>query len=133
MTIIVGYTPKPQGRAAVDAAVQIAKATDDTLFVINAGVGEAVDDPQVASTQHMQELSDYLDSTGVKHEVRQYLRGNEPVEEILALEASLPDVRMIVIGTPRRSLVGKFLLGSIAQRIISQSEVPVLSVKAPRK
>ncbi|MDK8347471.1 universal stress protein [Brevibacterium sp. UMB1308A] len=133
MTIIVGYVPKPQGRSAVDTAVQLAKDTGDTLFVVNAGVGEAVDDPLVASPQHLQELRDHLGTTGVPHEVHQFLRGNDPVEEILALEETLPDVRMIVIGTPRRSRVGKLLLGSIAQSIISQATAPVLCVKAPRK
>ena len=51
MTIIVGYVPKPQGKSAVDTAVRIAKDTGDSLFVVNAGVGEAVDDPLVATPQ----------------------------------------------------------------------------------
>lgn len=133
MTIIVGYTPKPQGRAAVDAATRIAKATHDKLFVVNAAVGEAADDPQVATQEQLNDIRSFLEENGVDHEVHQFLRGSEAVEEILALEEALPDVRMIVIGTPRRSRVGKLLLGSIAQSIISQSNVPVLCVKAPVK
>lgn len=133
MTIIVGYVPKPQGKSAVDTAVRIAKDTGDSLFVVNAGVGEAVDDPLVATPQQLENIREHLDTTGVPHEVRQYLRGNDAVEEILALEEDLPDVRMIVIGTPRRSRVGKLLLGSIAQNIISRATTPVLCVKAPRK
>ena len=133
MTIIVGYVPKPQGKSAVDTAVRIAKDTGDSLFVVNAGVGEAVDDPLVASPQELNDLREQLASTGVPYEVHQFLRGNDAVEEILALEEDLPDVRMIVIGTPRRSRVGKLLLGSIAQNIISRATSPVLCVKAPRR
>lgn len=39
---------------------------------------------------------------------------------------------LIVVGVRRRSPVGKFLLGSAAQRIILEAEVPVLTVKEPR-
>lgn len=38
---------------------------------------------------------------------------------------------LIVVGVRRRSPVGKFLLGSAAQRIILEAEVPVLTVKEP--
>ncbi|MCW2811511.1 MAG: hypothetical protein JWP61_1969, partial [Friedmanniella sp.] len=37
---------------------------------------------------------------------------------------------LLVIGARRRSPVGKFLLGSVTQTLILQSEVPVLVVKA---
>lgn len=38
---------------------------------------------------------------------------------------------LIVVGVRRRSPVGKFLLGSAAQRIILEAEAPVLTVKEP--
>jgi len=38
---------------------------------------------------------------------------------------------LLVIGARRRSPVGKFLLGSVTQTIILQSDVPVLVVKDP--
>ena len=129
MTIIVGFTPRPRGHAAVAKAVEIAKATGDHLFVVNAGVGEAADDKEVASAAEIERLRAQLDGADVSHEVHQFLRGNDAVEEILALEEALPDVSMIVIGVRKRSVVGKLILGSSAQRIIMNAQAPVLSVK----
>ncbi|MGO1782472.1 MAG: universal stress protein, partial [Brevibacterium aurantiacum] len=53
--------------------------------------------------------------------------------ELLALAEATEDTRMIVIGSRRRSPVGKLIMGSTAQRIILDSDVPVVSVKADRK
>jgi nucleotide-binding universal stress UspA family protein len=39
---------------------------------------------------------------------------------------------LLVIGARRRSPVGKAFLGSIAQNVILDADVPVLVVKSPR-
>ena len=36
MTILVGYTPNPEGMAAVEFGIRQARAFDDTLLVLNA-------------------------------------------------------------------------------------------------
>ncbi|MFE1083840.1 universal stress protein [Brevibacterium sediminis] len=41
------------------------------------------------------------------------------------------DASLIVIGVRRRSPVGKFLLGSAAQKIILEAPIPVLTAKEP--
>lgn len=130
MTILVGYAPSPEGLAAVDFGIRQARAFDDVLLVLNAGIGEAVDERGVASESDLSEVAKKLQSAGIKYELKQFLRGNDAAEEILALTEADPEVTMIVIGSRRRSAVGKLIMGSSAQRIILGSAVPVVSVKA---
>lgn len=130
MTILVGYTPNPEGTAAVEFGIRQARAFDDTLFVLNAGIGESKDERGVASEEQLAEIVKKLQSAGIKYELKQFLRGNDAVEEILALAEASPEVSMIIIGSRKRSVVGKLIMGSSAQRIILGSPVPVVSVKA---
>jgi nucleotide-binding universal stress UspA family protein len=51
-------------------------------------------------------------------------------EKVLQLTGET-GAELLVIGARRRSPVGKFLLGSITQTIILESDVPVLVVKDP--
>jgi nucleotide-binding universal stress UspA family protein len=65
----------------------------------------------------------------VEHEFRQLVRGHEPAEEVVDLADEL-GAELIVIGMRHRTAVGKFLLGSSAQRILLGARCPVLAVKA---
>ena len=131
MTIVVGYSPSSEGLAAVRFGIEQARAFDDLLIVLNAGIGDSPTERGVASEEDLAGVADVLEKSGVRHDLRQFLRGNDPVEEILALAEATPETRMIVIGSRKRSAVGKLFMGSIAQRIILEAEVPVVSVKDP--
>jgi len=50
-------------------------------------------------------------------------------EQLLALAGAGTDV--VVLPVRRRSATMKFLLGSIAQRVIGEAPCPVVTVKAP--
>ncbi|MGO1310917.1 MAG: universal stress protein, partial [Brevibacterium aurantiacum] len=60
-------------------------------------------------------------------------RGSEydPAEQILDAAAEV-GAELIVLGTRKRTPVGKFLLGSTIQRVILEAVCPVLCVKASR-
>lgn len=51
----------------------------------------------------------------------------EAVEAVIAATGA----RLLVIGLRRPSAVGKLILGSNAQRILLDVDIPVLAVKAP--
>jgi nucleotide-binding universal stress UspA family protein len=52
----------------------------------------------------------------------------QPAAEIIAA-AQKHHCDVIVMGTQSRSALGNFLVGSVAMRVISESPIPVLSVK----
>jgi len=129
--IVVGYVPKPEGRAALRRAVEEAKLRDSRLVVINSHRGgrDFDSDDAVESEAQLEEVRSELDATGVPHEVRQLVRGLDPAEDLVEL-ANDVDAELIIIGLRRRTPVGKLILGSNAQRVLLDARCPVLAVKA---
>jgi nucleotide-binding universal stress UspA family protein len=130
-TIVVGYVPKPEGKAALRRAAQEAKLRDSRLVVVNSHRGgrEFDRDDAIESEAQLQEVKSELDSHGVEHDVRQLVRGMDPAEDLVNV-ANEVDAELIVIGLRRRSPVGKLILGSNAQRVLLDAPCPVLAVKA---
>ncbi len=131
MTIVVGYVPTREGRAALDRAAQEAQLRRAPLVVVkSASTGREVDasethqiDAQLAS------IAQKLHSEGIEHEVRTLEGRVDPSDNLIAV-AEETGASFIVIGLRRRSKVGKLFLGSHAQRILLDAACPVLAVKA---
>ena len=130
MTIIVGYVPRPEGRAALQAAIEQARMFGSKLHVVNFSRGDRHVDPSFASEEDLAELRRLLDGSGVEFEVAQVVTGEDAWEDVVDA-ADKHQARMIVIGMRKRSATGKLLFGSNAQRILLQAHCPVLAVKAP--
>ncbi len=131
MTVVVGYVPTNEGRAALRRAAQECKLRGTGLIVVSsARGGRRQDEIEVARFQEaLGQVQAELDALGISHEERQFVRGNEPAEDLIAV-ADEVDADFIVIGLRRRTPVGKLLLGSNAQRILLEASCPVLAVKA---
>jgi nucleotide-binding universal stress UspA family protein len=129
MTIIVAYVPRPEGQAALDKGLEIARERGEHLLVVNASPGGQKEDESLADVEDYERVQRILDNSGLKAELKQFVRGKSPVEEIEDLVASLP-VTLLVIGLRKRSPVGKLILGSVAQEILLSVACPVLCVKA---
>lgn len=129
--IVVGYVPKPEGRAALRRAVQEAALRDCRLLVVNSHRGgrEFDSEDAVESETQLEEVRGELASTGVDYDIRQLVRGLDPAEDLVSL-AEETHAEMIVIGLRRRTPVGKLILGSNAQRVLLDAPCPVLAVKA---
>ncbi|GAA0740918.1 universal stress protein [Dactylosporangium roseum] len=129
MTIIVGYVPSPEGRAALRHGIAEATLRGETILVINASRGDAYADPRFALTEELDRVRAELAGTGVPFEVRQVVRGLDSAEEVIkAAEAT--GAPLIVIGLRHRTPVGKLIMGSTAQQILLDAPCPVLAVKA---
>lgn len=128
MTIIVGYAPRPEGRAALNKGIEIATRRNEHLLVVNATSGSA-DDEAMASVSDVEQVERLLAEQPISAEFKQFGRGTDAVEEINALVESL-GASLLVIGIRKRSAVGKLLLGSVAQELLLSVNCPVLAVKA---
>jgi nucleotide-binding universal stress UspA family protein len=130
--ILVGYVDSPEGRAALDRAIEEAKLRGAELIVVHSMRGgtreEAAD--ALHYRDELEGVERRLRQEGVAAEIRELVLGRSPSEDIVAL-ASEADVDLIVIGLRRRSPVGKLVLGSNAQDILLRAEAPVLAVKSP--
>ncbi len=131
MAIVVGYEPTKEGRAALERAAQESRLRKTKLIVVSSARGgrDHGDEEARKFDAMLEEIRTELDGLGIEHEERQFVRGNEPAEDIIAV-ANEVDADFIVIGLRRRTPVGKLLLGSNAQRILLEASVPVLAVKS---
>ena len=84
MTILVAYVPRPEGQAALDKGIEIAKSRNEHLVVVNASAGGAKEDPSLADVQDFERVQQMLANTDLNAEVNQYVRGKNAVEEINA-------------------------------------------------
>lgn len=129
MTILVAYAPRPEGQAALDKGIEIAKRRNEKLLVVNASPGGSKEDPSSVDVQQFEQVEQRLAETGLRAELKQFVRGKTAVEEILALVDSLP-ASLLIIGLRKRSPVGKLIMGSVAQELLLSANCPVLAVKA---
>jgi nucleotide-binding universal stress UspA family protein len=129
MTVVVGYVPSAEGRAALDAAIEEAGRRGEPVHLVNVGRSDASNDPKFLDESGVQRLRARLQSSGLGFEVEQLVRGKDPAEEVVDA-AERVGASLIVIGMRRRSPTGKLLFGSQAQRILLDADCPVLAVKA---
>ncbi len=130
MSIVVGYIPTKEGRAALARAAEECVLRQTNLIVINSQRGSSFDAAEAHRfEEELQRVQAQLDEVGITHEVRQLVRGLEPAEDLVAV-ADEENADFIVIGLRRRTPVGKLILGSNAQKILLESSCPVLAVKA---
>lgn len=98
---------------------------DDQVYVLNSLPGG--DETSTAAVEEGEAALDAMvEGLGpdVSVERHQFVRGNEPVEDLLAV-AEEWDADEYVIGIRKRSPVGKVVFGSTAQNLLLEAERPV--------
>lgn len=129
MTILVAYVPRPEGQAALDKGLEIAKRREERLVVVNASPGGRQEDPSRADVADVERVEQLLAASGLETEFKQFVRGKDAVTEIDEMVKAL-GVSVLIIGLRKRSAVGKLILGSVAQDLLMTVDCPVLAVKA---
>ena len=129
MSIIVGFVPTPAGEAALSAGIAEAQLRKQDLVIVNSAREGALVDKAVAPEDVLARASRQAQEAGVKATVIQPPYQHDLADEFLEV-AREANASLIVIGLRHRSQVGKFILGSHAQRILMQADRPVLAVTA---
>ena len=126
MLIVVGFLRSPEGKAALDRAIEEAQLRHAEILVVHS----LQDEPKeaIAYQDELKNVEERLGHLGLSFRIKEYVRGNSPAEDVLqAAEDEGGD--LIVIGIRRRSPVGKLVMGSNAQTILLNANCPVLAVK----
>lgn len=115
MSVMVAVPDSPEGTAALYAAVHESRRLGTDLLVVNLGLSP-IDVSDVPSDVPVQVLE------------RRGKDDRDPVDAVLD-EIGTHGAERLVIGVKRRTPVGKAILGSVSQRLLLDSPVPVLAVK----
>ena len=117
-TVVVGYSSKPEGRAALARAIRIARLDNSKIVIVH-----------TSPEDELSGVDAELAESGLPYDIHAAPDVLDPAEELIRVSENSPDA-IIVIGLRRRSPVGKLLLGSNAQRVLLDASCPVLAVKA---
>jgi nucleotide-binding universal stress UspA family protein len=124
--------------AAVDHAVDIATtygATLHTLYVVSptvgpdAGVTGILDALQEVGERAIDEVVERADAAGVGTVEGSVARGT-PHRAILDY-VDENDVDLVVMGTHGRTGIDRYLIGSVTEKVVRLSDVPVMTVRMP--
>ena len=138
MSILVGYVHTSEGYAALDRAAEEARVRDTDLHVVRVLPEPTTSDPtqhrdwQQATEQARTDaarLEEELIGRGLRAKVELLVSPHQSPAEMLLEYSARPEVELLVIGMRRRSRVGKLVLGSAAQEVLLEADVPVLAVK----
>ena len=128
MTIAVAHSDSDRGRAALKHAAEEALFRGQPLAVLRVvpGVDEVTTDDAAINERIAAELADYTD---LKWQIHSAPEGFDTAEALLDLAEDV-DAALLVIGSRKRTRVGKLILGSVVQRVLLDAQIPVLVVKA---
>ncbi len=125
--------------AAADHAIDLTAVTDETLHVVHvvdltSSWGGDVDSPAVfealeeAGKRAVDDVVDRADEAGLQSVEASVLSGT-PARSILNY-ADERDIDLVVMGTHGRTGLGRYLIGSVTERVVRITEKPVLTVSA---
>ena len=129
-TIVVATDGSDSVSRAVTVALDVADRFDATvhaLSVIDTDTGEDTPDRRDELNAHAEDALDLVEGE-TDQPVVTTIREGEPAEEISAYAEEI-DADLVTTGTRGRHGENRFLLGSVAERVVRICPVPVLTVR----
>jgi nucleotide-binding universal stress UspA family protein len=130
----------PSSKRAVTTALALAKAFGGSVTLVHVFDAPVLPGapfmplndtgPQVEREARRELDAAVTEARAQMDRVRGVLRRGRPWEEIIAMAADIK-TDLIVVGTHGRQGLPHAILGSVAERIVRLSEVPVLTVPCP--
>ncbi len=141
--ILVATDFSPTSSVALAYAVELAIATKGQVTLMHAyelpiiglpegallATAEVANRLITSSEQTLGMLADSHSKEGVR--VKWVLRQGVPHEEVQKLADEI-EAELVVVGTHARKGLQRFLLGSVAEKIIRTVERPILTIHGPR-
>ncbi|MFC4245843.1 universal stress protein [Natribaculum luteum] len=112
-----------------DAELHVLYVVDATIFADDVDTGAIVEEFETAGERIVDDVAGQARATDLEPVTTAVVRGT-PHREILAY-ADAHDVDLLVMGTHGRAGIERYLLGSVTEKIVRLSEVPVLVVSRP--
>jgi nucleotide-binding universal stress UspA family protein len=140
MTIVCGYTNRPESRAALEFAIEESRIRGDKLHIIRTMVEPSPSDSPSAvqnwsttvqqARDEGQALVDSLTERSITAVFEVEVCRTDSVAERLLDATRRLEASLLVIGLRRRSPVGKLVLGSVSQELLLAADCPVVAVKS---
>lgn len=132
MSVVIGYSPSPQGEAALRAGLREARLLRVPVLVASHPYHHSDEGVTTASSGEVEEALTAAAAAGgepIPDQVEILSGQGRDVGEFLLEVSQRPGVRLLVIGLRRKSPIGKLNLGASARRVVLSSPCPVLAVK----
>lgn len=137
MPVAVAHNAAAEGHAAVAAALSWAQVHDTNLLVLHVqetGRGGASGTPADAAevTAVAKDVEEVIRESGTQTPPQWQVASTTSAGEVPAALLGLcaeHGAKILVLGSRRRTEVGKFFMGGKTQRILLDSPIPVLVVK----
>ncbi|MEI2774533.1 MAG: universal stress protein [Tetrasphaera sp.] len=126
MSIVVAYTPDPAGQAALDLGLAEAKLRGQELIVVHATSGDTGRHGRAAHADEIRSVEEALAEAGVQHTVKEPV--GPDIADLVLAQMEQAGAELLVVGLRKRSPVGKLFLGSVSQRLLLDSPVPVFAI-----
>ena len=131
MKILVCYDGSNIAKKALELTLKYAKAFDAHVIAVTSLDGDP--EKQLNDLSQAEQILEYaknfLTIDNLSCEAKMLPSNNLTVAENIVFFAEQEKVDHIIIGTEKKSKVGKFFFGSTAQHIVLSATCPVIAVK----
>jgi nucleotide-binding universal stress UspA family protein len=136
--IVIATDGSENGLKAISYGIKLAKLSGATIYALHIVDTYSLSQSWTAGRETMYEnlkedgqkatlkVKEYAEATGV--EVKEVLLEGHPSKEIIDF-AEKNNIDMIVMGTLGKTGLDRFLMGSVAEKVVRNSKVPVLVVR----